>query len=180
MAKLLDAVFEGKLEDVKSLVGEGVNINYSDDETGNTALHLACIEGHLDIVKYLISEGAKLNQKNLYDLTPLHEVCINASHSLDLVTFLIFSGVDVNVETDYQETALEFALSAGCLETAKSLILAGANYEKLLNKYHECIDKRISSHGFELADMTDMIKERDSLETLVLVLGYLRTGRPIY
>ena len=167
MAELLHAAFEGRLEDVERLVDEGIDVNYSDAQSGNTSLHLASMEENLDIVRYLISKGADLNQKNGYGLTPLQEVCCEVPHSIELVDLLISSGSNVDELSNNQNTALEIVIGEKCPETAKRLILAGADYEKLLNKYHEYIDKGVETNEYGV----NMIMERDMLESLVLELA---------
>ncbi len=57
---------------VKALVAAGCDVN-AKDESGNTALHLACDpgeEGQIIIAKVLLENGAKLDVKNQDGLTP--------------------------------------------------------------------------------------------------------------
>ena len=56
--QLFDAVEEGKVEKVKSLIGKLANVNATDDNDGWTPLHLACDMGDIAIVELLIQSGA--------------------------------------------------------------------------------------------------------------------------
>lgn len=55
-APLIDAISNGDIETVQTLVKKGVNVNAKDD-TGSTALHEACYRGYVDIVRLLIDRG---------------------------------------------------------------------------------------------------------------------------
>ncbi|KAJ1128766.1 hypothetical protein NDU88_007141 [Pleurodeles waltl] len=69
MAAMHEAVLAGNLECVKLLIKYGADIHQR-DESGGTALHVACGEGHTDIARYLISLGAKLDVTNNEDEKP--------------------------------------------------------------------------------------------------------------
>uniref|UniRef100_G3WCY5 Protein phosphatase 1 regulatory subunit 27 n=1 Tax=Sarcophilus harrisii TaxID=9305 RepID=G3WCY5_SARHA len=63
LAALHEAVLSGNLECVKLLVKHGADIHQR-DETGWTALHMACSDGYPDIARYLISLGANIDVAN--------------------------------------------------------------------------------------------------------------------
>ncbi|XP_036613933.1 protein phosphatase 1 regulatory subunit 27 [Trichosurus vulpecula] len=63
LAALHEAVLSGNLECVKLLVKHGADIHQR-DETGWTALHMACSDGYPDIARYLISLGANKDVAN--------------------------------------------------------------------------------------------------------------------
>jgi ankyrin repeat protein len=67
---LLDAVYEGDLQRVKSVLDQGADVNAKDID-GWTALMYASLNGYADIVKYLIDHGADINVKNKYGETAL-------------------------------------------------------------------------------------------------------------
>lgn len=67
---LLQAAKEGNIEQVRSIVEGGADLNVRDND-GNTPLHLAAKEGKLDVTKYLIERGVRFNTINGYKNTPL-------------------------------------------------------------------------------------------------------------
>lgn len=68
---LHDAVDEGDIDRVESLITQGTDIDAPDD-TGRTALHWAAGEGHTQIAARLITAGAEVNAKSKGGWTPLH------------------------------------------------------------------------------------------------------------
>jgi ankyrin repeat protein len=54
---------DGKLDDVKELVGDGVNVNSCVGYEGcDKPIDFAAAAGHLDIVEYLVDHGAKIDE----------------------------------------------------------------------------------------------------------------------
>lgn len=55
------------------IVEEDTDVNYQDEETGNTALHMSAANGHLHVIKYLVGEkAANVNIQNKMGNTALH------------------------------------------------------------------------------------------------------------
>ena len=65
---LIEAAEAGELEVVEKLLGSGVDVEQSDDQS--TALHLAAQEGHVEVARRLIEAGADINAKDDIDQTP--------------------------------------------------------------------------------------------------------------
>ncbi len=62
--EFLDAVANGSVEHVKSIINAGkVNINSTDTQSGMTALMIAVSDGYTSIVEALIKAGAKPDVK---------------------------------------------------------------------------------------------------------------------
>lgn len=61
---------KGDLDDVKTLVSSGANVNIVGD-LGNTPLHFAAMSGHKEIVIYLLKQGANPKALNEFSQTPL-------------------------------------------------------------------------------------------------------------
>jgi ankyrin repeat protein/tetratricopeptide (TPR) repeat protein len=59
----------GKIDRVKLFLEKGANINFQ-DETGNTALHLAVLNNKIPVVKYLLKKQADRTIKNKAGETP--------------------------------------------------------------------------------------------------------------
>jgi len=60
--ELLEAVVEGDVDRVRSLIDAGANVNARDD-MGDTALHRAAHSGRKDMIELLIARGADVNAK---------------------------------------------------------------------------------------------------------------------
>ena len=67
---LIQAAVQGKLETVKNLLSEGVDVN-SKDEDDMTALILASDRGHAEVVKALLDAGADVDAKDKNGSTAL-------------------------------------------------------------------------------------------------------------
>ena len=68
---LRQAARDGKLENVKSALSAGVDVDAT-TEYGTTALFFACDRGHQDIVDFLLNNGANPNAKDtFYKATPM-------------------------------------------------------------------------------------------------------------
>ncbi len=71
-AELLAAARSGDIDDINDLcaINPLEYINYQDECSGNSALHMACANGHLDCVKALMAKGAR-HLANANGNTPL-------------------------------------------------------------------------------------------------------------
>lgn len=121
---LADAAMNGNLAQVKSLIGQGVDVNLKNKE-GFTALTKAVMKGHLEVVKYLVSKGADVNAKNRINFTAL--IIASSEGHLEIVKYLIDNGANVNDRDNDGFTALMWASGRGRLEVVKFLISKGAD-----------------------------------------------------
>ncbi|TVY64324.1 Glycerophosphodiester phosphodiesterase GDE1 [Lachnellula suecica] len=108
---------------VKLLVDAGVDINWQ-DETGETALHVAARFGHEDCAKTLLNgtvdqkANVELAEKS-FSWTPLHVACVDGH--LSIVELLIEAGAEVNKTDASGWTAREHAALRGHLVIAGRL-----------------------------------------------------------
>jgi ankyrin repeat protein len=103
--KLIQACENGTIEDVKSLVENGADVN-AKNVLKMTPLHFACKNGNLETVKFLFDNGADVNAKNVLKMTPLHFACKNGN--LETVKFLVGKGADVNVKDNDEMTPFDY------------------------------------------------------------------------
>ena len=68
---LLQVAADGDIDQVKSLLSQGADVN-TEDEKGQTALHLAVREGHVTMAELLLSKGAEVNTKDKFGWTALN------------------------------------------------------------------------------------------------------------
>ncbi|KAE8453559.1 hypothetical protein EG329_010420 [Mollisiaceae sp. DMI_Dod_QoI] len=109
---------------VKLLVDAGVDINWQ-DETGETALHVAARFGHADCAQILL-EGTPYQKadfeltENHFSWTPLHVACVDGY--ISIVELLIAAGADLNKPDASGWTGREHAALRGHMVIAKRLL----------------------------------------------------------
>ncbi len=92
----INAVKKGNLEKVKSLLEDGANINF-EDENAFTPLITASHEGHQNLVEHLIKKGANINQQTSAGVPLMAGI---VGHHPEIVKYLIEKGADVNIEVE--------------------------------------------------------------------------------
>ena len=117
LGELLDAAVAGRLEDVRRLRSQGVNINALGHCTRHhcfeprfTPLMWASRLGHLDVVKYLVEEGADIDAAFSGDNLGQSSLHI-ASHNgrIDVVKHLVANGARLDLKDPRGQTALDAA-----------------------------------------------------------------------
>ncbi len=122
---LSEAAFIGALEQARSLILSGADVN-ARDRHSRTPLYLAAREGYPEIAALLIAQGADLNTAAEHrGETPLH-MAIRQGH-VEVAKLLIAAGADVNQKNDSQETPLQVAASEGCAGVIEYLVAKGAD-----------------------------------------------------
>jgi len=123
-AKLIQAVRNGNLMDVKAALADGADINAKDISNGATALIVASYEGHTEVVKLLIEKGADVNAKDNNGVTSL----LNASYQghTEVVKLLIEKGVDVKAKDNNGVSPLMNASMTGHTKIIKLLLDNGS------------------------------------------------------
>lgn len=101
--RLIQAAYRGDLDEVKTLLDAGADVN-SLDEEGATALIQACMQGHPAIVKVLVEAGADLEKRKGAYQTPISYACSDSKH--EILTYLIDRGADTSFEDQYGVTLL--------------------------------------------------------------------------
>jgi ankyrin repeat protein len=92
---LLSAAKKGKLDEVKSLLAEGVDVDCS-DAFSCTGLFWASANNHKSIVEFLIEKGANLNAGAGVGGTPLARAAYEGH--VEVVELLLTKGADVNAK----------------------------------------------------------------------------------
>ena len=129
---LEDAIKKGDLDEVKSLVESGADVN-DDTRDSYLPLALASARGHFDIVKFLLDSGALVDKLAIFETilqTSLYIATMNGF--TDIVKLLIDRGADVNFSMSNGEdknisSVLEEAVDNRNPEIVRHLIDAGAS-----------------------------------------------------
>ena len=103
------ALHDDDIEQAKSLIEKGCDINFS-DHNGNTFLHHSVGHSDQDIVEHIISKGADVNAKNYAGQTPLHYTAYsNSMNASANAQSLLRNGADVSIKNNMGNTALDIA-----------------------------------------------------------------------
>lgn len=119
------AVKNGNLLKVKSLVEENPGILEARDNKGMTPLALAGWYGKSDILKFLIARGADLNTRNKNGLTPLFSALDRGKSGIAKI--LIQNGANIKIRGFRNRTLLHMAARSGNVDIADLLIQKGIN-----------------------------------------------------
>lgn len=115
----------GDLDQVKSSLSNGVDINIIGAETG--ALHLAAFNGHKSVVDFLLKKGADANLKDLRGFYPLH-LAVSRGH-VGIAKRLLKAGAQIEAKTEAGGTPLHVAAASGFPKVITALLKAGAQIE---------------------------------------------------
>jgi len=114
---LRDAARKGELENVKSLIAKGAEVNAA-SEFGATALLFAADGGHTDVVKLLLVSGADVNQKDTtYGSSPIDWAA--GKGYAPIVEMLLAHGATGGVD------ALSAAIDKDYVEVVKVVLASG-------------------------------------------------------
>lgn len=131
-AAWFDAVKQGNLDKVKTLLANGQDLEAKDEGSlGQTALGWAAFIGYEDMVDYLIAQGASLYATDKGDVYNVLKSAVLGKNTriVQKIHGNLSPNVDLNdqtVESD-GETLLMVAASNNRLETVRYLIAQGAN-----------------------------------------------------
>ena len=104
--QLLQAVKDGNLTAVQTLLANGADVNAKDD-CGIPALWLAASHGYTEVVKLLLEKGADINAKNNDGVTALM-MAAGIGHT-EIAKLLLEKGADVNAKTNDGQPVLIIA-----------------------------------------------------------------------
>jgi ankyrin repeat protein len=121
---LIEAVRNGDIPSVRSLLAQRVDVNVPDVD-GTTALHWAVHHDDAQTVDLLIRAGATVAGANRYGATPLALACLNGHTAI--VERLLEAGADPNTTSPEGETVLMTSARTGRADVLEALLARGAN-----------------------------------------------------
>ena len=116
---LYEAAEEGKINEVKRLFADGVDVNAMTDSFVETPLHFATENGQKEVAIILIDKGADFNAKAKWDRTPLHGAAKTGRSALAKI--LTEAGADLNTKDFENKTPLDEAIKYDYSEVAELL-----------------------------------------------------------
>lgn len=127
---LIEAADEGAYDCAKILLDGGADLSLKGSNFKRDALSMAASEGHLDVMQLLLDKGANMNTTSITSSTndegyPLHEAAEEGN--INIVNFLVQSGVKPNLEDDEGRTPLSYAAEEGHKRIVEYLLQNGAN-----------------------------------------------------
>ncbi|MDR3001909.1 MAG: ankyrin repeat domain-containing protein [Fibromonadaceae bacterium] len=121
---IFEAAEKGTIEDLKYFLEEkGVDVN-TQDEYGQTALHVAVSNESLEVVKFLVSKGSNVNMEEADGKTPLH-LAATYNNNVEVAKILISNGAKVNATNKWGYTPLHNAATGESIELVRFLVLEG-------------------------------------------------------
>jgi uncharacterized protein len=123
---LLDASRRGDAAAVAAISGRGVDVN-TQNEDGDTALHIAALFKKFDCLKTLLRAGADVHAQNNRGETALHCAAINTLvGGVECLKVLLGAGADLDMQNSMGWTALHVASLYKRVGVVTYLVQSGA------------------------------------------------------
>jgi len=159
---LVQAAADGDVEQVKSLIEKGADVN-GRGKNRNSPLHCAADQGHRDVAELLIRKGADADSKNVMGDTPLHVAAFRGNKNV--TGLLITEGANVNARRYFGGTPLHCAVWGGRhTEVAQLLIAKGAE----VSAKDESGDTPLH---YAVGDVFGSNREREEMAKLLIAKG---------
>jgi len=92
--KLISAIYDNDLNDIKDAITAGADLSYNDNEVFKVAIEQYEVTKNINVIKYLVEQGIDIHFDNEWALITAIEI----NHSLDLVKYLIEQGANITSE----------------------------------------------------------------------------------
>jgi len=122
--QLVDAVDNGRIEEVKGFLDRGASVKTTDAD-GDSLLLMAAGEGHVELVKLLLERGADPLRIGSDGFIIWHWVPYGCS--LEIARLLLPLNKHIDMKDYDGRTPLWYALMDDCLEIGEFLLLNGAD-----------------------------------------------------
>ena len=132
---LMRAASSGDMEQLKSLIDSGTNVNQT-DASGWNALMYAAASHSSEPIKLLLKAGANVNQQSLRGDTPLIASASEGTWDDDLVR----AGAKMNIQNQEGQTALMFLAARSEVDELRDALIAGASASQKDAKGRTAID----------------------------------------
>lgn len=153
------AAEQGDYDTVVALIGEGANINATDDDYHISALMIATCKGYSDIVKLLLLHGASVDFPDDTGATPLIEAASRGHYAI--AKLLLNANAQIFAADSENNTALMKAAEHGNLAMVELLLdhIPFADREYIENTFHAMGAMKKMKNPRMPKDMRNLIKE---------------------
>lgn len=118
----LYSFFELKHEIIEKIISKNKNLlNFIDESSGNSLLHISVLKEKYEIINILISKGHKINIINFYKETPLHLSIPTKNHRI--INLLLEKNANPNLKDIDNITPMHIAAFIGDYKVIKLLLL---------------------------------------------------------
>jgi hypothetical protein len=120
-ARVTQAIGENNISYVKEYIRKYKQVDspLTNDNYGNSMIHIASQSNSIDILNMLIALKANLNITNTLNETPIHFAV--RSKNLDNINALLVQGVDLTIATSKGETPMFYAMLSGDIRVVNML-----------------------------------------------------------
>ena len=151
------AAATGNWSIVETLMKEGFSLDGCTID-GKTIMHLAAIGGNDKLLNILAGRGFSVSRTDYYGLAPLHYAAV--FQHVECLKALLDLGVSAEVKAPLLGTALDIALSYGCVDIHNALPVTVSQYMIRADMRVILFDK-CKKHNFSLHCL-DVFSEEDS------------------
>ncbi len=150
---IFEATALGVNERVQELLNRQPDLLNAVSPDGFSPLGLASFFGHSDTVKVLLEKGADVNQpsSNAWQVQPLHSAV--AARSLEIVTYLLQNGAEINAPQQHGFTPLHTAAQHGDGDMIKLLLEHKADINATTSSGETAMDIALKCKHTEAAHM---------------------------
>ena len=149
---LFEAAAVGEVERVQQLLEADPTLINTYSHDGWTPLHLAAFFGHREVAQLLLQRGADVaaRSRNATGNLPLHAAL--AGRRFDIAQLLVMHDSNVNIQDQYQWTALHHAAYSGNMTIVELLLTNGAKLDVKNNKGQTPRQIAIERHHSDIAE----------------------------
>jgi len=106
--KLLTAIENGDLPEVRKFVSQGASVNAIEVGIfGRKPIHIAAEKNYKDIIEFLLGKGVSVDDTSNYGWTPLHYTA--SKGCLEVAKFLVDKGANINPQNIYGREPIHIA-----------------------------------------------------------------------
>lgn len=166
---LHEAARDGLVEQAKSLIANGADVNAMDKRLAATPLHLAVYFANTEVMKLLLDNGADVNTKNKWNRTPLH-IAIDRGYT-EYVEWLQKLGAKADVSSGqaktlpgkslFESATSKYLIPRKALEIPEQMQSCASN----LRKIHAAIKEYDRDKGMLPFYLSDLIPDYLNKET---------------